>query len=139
MRPVFADLVQELQRSIGFYSTTHRDTKVEKVVGVGNAFLLPGPQKYLQQNLGMTVDRPEAFKNVVPSPIADQPAFREQLLSFAVAYGLALQGLELTKVTSNLLPTEIAKSNDPGPQEKAKRREPKPRNSLNYNTTKRRS
>ncbi|MEK7756975.1 MAG: pilus assembly protein PilM, partial [Planctomycetota bacterium] len=109
MRPVFADLVQELQRSIGFYSTTHRDTKVEKVVGVGNAFLLPGLQKYLQQNLGMTVDRPEVFKNVVPSPIADQPAFREQLLSFAVAYGLALQGLELTKVTSNLLPTEIAK------------------------------
>ena len=109
MRPVFADLVQELQRSIGFYSTTHRDTKVEKVVGVGNAFLLPGLQKYLQQNLSMTVDRPEVFKNVVPSPIADQPAFREQLLSFAVAYGLALQGLELTKVTSNLLPTEIAK------------------------------
>jgi type IV pilus assembly protein PilM len=109
MRPIFADLVQELQRSIGFYSTTHRDTKVEKVIGVGNAFLLPGLQKYLQQNLGMTVDRPEVFKNIVPSPIAEQPAFREQLLSFAVAYGLALQGLDLTKVTSNLLPTEIAK------------------------------
>lgn len=109
MRPIFADLVQELQRSIGFYSTTHRDTKVEKVVGVGNAFLLPGLQKYLQQNLGMTVERPEVFKNIVPSAVADQPAFREQLLSFAVAYGLALQGLELTKVTSNLLPTEIAK------------------------------
>src|SRR3972149_886692 len=109
MRPVFADLVQELQRSIGFYSTTHRDTKIEKVVSVGNAFLLPGLQKYLQQNLGLTVDRPEAFKNIIPSAVADQPAFREQLLSFAVAYGLALQGLELTKVTSNLLPTEIAK------------------------------
>lgn len=109
MRPIFADLVQELQRSIGFYSTTHRDTNVVKVVGVGNAFLLPGLQKYLQQNLGMTVERPVAFKNIVPSAIADQPAFREQLLSYAVAYGLALQGLELTKVTSNLLPTEIAK------------------------------
>ncbi len=109
MRPIFADLVQELQRSIGFYSTTHRDTRVEKVVGVGNAFLLPGLQKYLQQNLGMTVERPESFKNIVPSPIADQPAFREQHLSYAVAYGLALQGLEVTKVTSNLLPTEIAK------------------------------
>jgi len=109
MRPIFADLVQELQRSIGFYSTTHRDTNVERVVGVGNAFLLPGLQKYLQQNLSMTVDRPEAFQNVVPSAVAEQPAFREQILSFAVAYGLALQGLELTKVTSNLLPTEIAK------------------------------
>ncbi len=109
MRPIFADLVQELQRSIGFYSTTHRDTKVEKLIAVGNAFLLPGLQKYLQQNLSLTVDRPESFKNVSPSAVAEQPAFREQLLSFAVAYGLALQGLDLTKVTSNLLPTEIAK------------------------------
>ncbi len=109
MRPIFADLVQELQRSIGYYSTNRRDTKVEKVVCLGNAFLLPGLQKYLQQNLGMPVDKPESFKNAVPSSITSQDSFREQILGYAVAYGLALQGLELTKVTSNLLPTEIAK------------------------------
>ncbi|MGB2986133.1 MAG: pilus assembly protein PilM, partial [Phycisphaerae bacterium] len=109
MRPIFADLVQELQRSIGFYSSTHRDTHVEKVVCVGNAFKLPGLRKYLQQNLGLPVERPESFKMVVPSGAAGEAEFKEQLLSFAVAYGLALQGLELTKVTSNLLPTEIAK------------------------------
>lgn len=109
MRPVFADLVQELQRSIGFYSTTHRDTKVDKVLCAGNAFLLPGLQKYLQQNLGLDVEKVETFKNAVPSSALSQDSFKEQVLSFACAYGLALQGLELTKVTSNLLPTEIAK------------------------------
>lgn len=109
MRPVFADLVQELQRSIGFYSTTHRDTKVDKVVCAGNAFLLPGLQKYLQQNLGLDVEKVETFKNSIPSGPLGQDSFKEQVLSFACAYGLALQGLELTKVTSNLLPTEIAK------------------------------
>ncbi len=109
MRPIFADLVQELQRSIGYYSTNRRDTKVEKVVCLGNAFLLPGLQKYLQQNLGMPVEKPETLKNAVPSAVLSQEAFREQILGYSVACGLALQGLELTKVTSNLLPTEIAK------------------------------
>ena len=109
MRPVFADLVQELQRSIGFYSSTHRDANVERVLGVGNAFKLPGLQKYLQQNLSMTVDRPSTFKNSTTTAVAGQEAFKEQFLSYFVAYGLAIQGLELSKVTSNLLPTEIAK------------------------------
>jgi len=109
MRPIFADLVQELQRSIGFYSSTHRDAKVEKVVGVGNAFLLPGLQKYLQQNLGLPVECPSAYKKIVPSAVSGQPAFKDNVLSYCAAYGLALQGLDLGKVTTNLLPTEIAK------------------------------
>ncbi len=109
MRPIFADLVQELQRSLGFYSSTHRDTKVEKVVCVGNAFKLPGLQKYLQQNLGLPVERPESWKRAVFLGGPDDSEFKEQLLSFGVAYGLALQGLDLAKATSNLLPAEIAK------------------------------
>ncbi len=109
MRPVFADLVQELQRSVGFYSSTHRDTRVEKAVCLGNAFKLPGLSKYLQQNLGLPVERPEAFKNAGSSAATSDPEFKAQLLSFAIAYGLALQGVDLAKVTSNLLPREIAK------------------------------
>jgi len=109
MRPIFADLVQELQRSIGFYSSTHRDTEIEKVVAFGNAFKLPGLRKYLQQNLGLTIIEPDGFEKTAPSAAANNPEFKENLLSFAAAYGLALQGLDLAKVNSNLLPTEIAK------------------------------
>ncbi len=109
MRPVFADLVQELQRSIGFYSSTHRDSNVERVVGVGNALKLPGLQKYLQQNLGLPVVVPKSFNKLAPVEGAQVTVVKEELLSFAVAYGLALQGLEATKVNTNLLPAEIAK------------------------------
>lgn len=109
MRPVFADLVQELQRSIGFYSSTHRDANIEKVICVGNAFKLPGLQKYLQQNLGMAVETPTAFRKVVPSDAANAETLKSELLSFYASYGLALQGLDVTKITSNLLPTELAK------------------------------
>ena len=109
MRPVFADLVQELQRSIGFYSSTHRDTKVDKAVCLGNASRLPGLQKYLQQNLGLTVEKPSTFKKASPTGSAGGGDYTEQFLSFAAAYGLAVQGLDLARVTSNLLPVELAK------------------------------
>jgi type IV pilus assembly protein PilM len=51
MRPVFADLVAEVQRSIGFYASTHRDARIKKIIALGGTFRLPGLQKYLNQNL----------------------------------------------------------------------------------------
>lgn len=111
MRPVFADLVQELQRSIGFYSSTHREASIDKVIVVGNAFLLPGLQKYLQQNLSLPVVKPESFaKASVTGDMSSNEAINEQLLSLFTAYGLAIQGFDKGKVTCNLLPREIAKS-----------------------------
>lgn len=109
MRPTFADLVQELQRSIGFYSATHRDAALDKVICVGNGFQMPGLQKYLEQNLGYTVDRPIAFTKAPPAGLTNADVLRDQFSAFFVAYGLALQGLDQVKVTSNLLPTETAK------------------------------
>lgn len=109
MRPVFAELVQELQRSIGFYSSTHRDADIRRVVGVGNSFKLPGLQKYLQQNLGLDVVRPEKMTMLAETPGAAAPQFTSEVLSFFVPYGLALQGLELSRVSSSLLPLELAK------------------------------
>ncbi|HUW81843.1 MAG TPA: type IV pilus assembly protein PilM [Phycisphaerae bacterium] len=110
MRPVFADLVAEIQRSIGFYTSTHRDAAVSKVVGMGNAFRLPGLQKYLQQNLQLDVERVSAFSKVTFAPGANAGQFNEHVLSFGVAYGLALQGLGMGHVNSNLLPVELGRA-----------------------------
>jgi len=109
MRPIFADLVQELQRSLGFYTSTHRDAKLTKCLAMGNAFKLPGLQKYLQQNLGLPVERPDSFNLMAPTAAVNAPQFKEQLLSFGVSYGLALQGLSRGRITSTLLPPEIAR------------------------------
>ncbi|MCH7527599.1 MAG: type IV pilus assembly protein PilM [Planctomycetes bacterium] len=116
MRPVFADLVQELSRSLGFYRSTHRDTELARIIGMGNAFELPGLQKYLQQNLQLPVERPAGLKMLTVGDIRDESVFKENMSSYAVAYGLALQGLELagslanaTAVHSNLLPPEIVR------------------------------
>jgi type IV pilus assembly protein PilM len=109
MGPIFADLVQELQRSIGFYSSTHRDARIEKVVCVGNGFKLSGLKKYLQQNLGLSVSVPSSFNKAAVSAEANAKELRDNFSSFAVAYGLAVQGGDAAKINSNLLPTEIAK------------------------------
>src|SRR3954469_16172343 len=35
MRPVFADFVSEIQRSLGFYGTVHRDSKIKRIIALG--------------------------------------------------------------------------------------------------------
>jgi len=116
MRPVFAELVQELSRSLGFYRTTHREASLKRIIGMGNAFALPGLSKYLHQNLQMPVERFETFSKANLVSVGDAAEFKERAASFIVAYGLALQGLEesglmsgTAAVKSNLLPPEIVK------------------------------
>ena len=109
MRPVFADLVAEVQRSIGFFTSSRRGVKLSKLLAMGNAFKLPGMPKFLQQNLGMDVIRPGAFNRMTIGSTPNAPELMDQLLSFGVAYGLAIQGMGLAKITSNLLPPEIIK------------------------------
>src|SRR4029077_8994475 len=67
MRPIFADLVAEIQRSIGFYSSVHRDSRIKKVLALGGTFKLPGLQKYLQQNLQMDVERLDSLGAGAPA------------------------------------------------------------------------
>ncbi|MEP0844990.1 MAG: type IV pilus assembly protein PilM, partial [Phycisphaerae bacterium] len=109
MRPVFADLVAEIQRSIGFFTGQRRNVKLSKVVAMGNAFQLPGMVKFIQQNLGMEVARPTGFSRLTASEVPNAPELLKQLASFGVAYGLALQGLNKATITSSLLPPDIAK------------------------------
>jgi type IV pilus assembly protein PilM len=107
LRPVFNDYVAEIQRSIGFFSSVNRDAKIGRIVGVGNGFKLAGLQKFLQQNLQMDVERIDSFQSLAGDSVLNAPMFQENVLSFAISYGLALQGLKITRVHTSLLPPEI--------------------------------
>lgn len=108
LRPVFNDYVSEIQRSIGFFSSVNRDAKISRVLGMGNGFKLAGLQKFLQQNLQYEVNRVETFSGIVGDAVLTAPLFEENILSFAVPYGAALQGLKQTRIRTSLLPREIA-------------------------------
>jgi len=109
MRPVFADLVQEMQRSLGFYQSLNRDAKLNKLVGVGSTFRLPGMSKFLKQQLQLEVTRLDGFSRarIEGKQEAD---FAEHAMNMATAYGLALQGLEIQRVDSNILPENILRT-----------------------------
>jgi len=107
MRGVFNDFASEVNRSIGFYSSVNKTSKIARIVGLGNGFKLPGLQKFLQQNLSNEVEKLETFARVVGDEVTGQPVFQDNLPSFAVAYGLALQGLGKSALRTNLLPPEI--------------------------------
>ncbi|MGQ0629293.1 MAG: type IV pilus assembly protein PilM, partial [Phycisphaerales bacterium] len=51
MRPVFGDLAQDVQRSIGYYQSLHREAKLTRLIGLGSTFQLPGLRKFLSQQL----------------------------------------------------------------------------------------
>jgi type IV pilus assembly protein PilM len=107
MRPIFADLVAEIQRSMGFYASVHRDSRIKKVIALGGTFRLPGLQKYLQQNLQLDVEGIDGMSTGVPADAKLAAFFNENLRASAAAYGLAVQAMGDGKITSSLLPSAI--------------------------------
>jgi len=110
MRPIFSDLVAEIQRSLGFYGQTHRDVELKKVLACGSAFRLPGLQKYLENNLTIgDVAKLDHFDKLVTTQTSNAPQFADNILGFAASYGLALQGLGEAAIGANLLPPDLAR------------------------------
>ena len=110
MKPVFTDLVSEVQRSLGFYNSSNPNTKFTRVIALGGGTKLRGLLKYLQQILQIPVERPDTFKRLAIASGVSAAKFHENVCDFGVVYGLALQGLGMSEITSNLLPRSIARS-----------------------------
>lgn len=109
MRPVFGDLAQDVQRSIGYYQSSHKDANLTRLIGLGSTFNLPGLRKYLGQQLQMEVIRPENFSRLnLDGPASGE--FQAATLNMATAYGLALQGLGFDHgIMANLMPVAVVR------------------------------
>ncbi len=110
MKPVFTDLGSEVQRSLGFYNNSNPDTKITRIIALGGGTKLRGLLKYLQQTLQIPVERPDSFKRLGMGPGVSPAKFHENVSGFGVVYGLALQGLGVARLESNLLPSSVARS-----------------------------
>ena len=107
LKPVLNDFVGEVQRSLGYFTNTHRNANIAYLVGLGNAFRLPGLQKFLSEKLQIEVRKLGKLERLEGDGVTAAPAFTQNVMSFASAYGLALQGLKLARLQTNLLPQEI--------------------------------
>ncbi|MDX2115566.1 MAG: type IV pilus assembly protein PilM [Planctomycetota bacterium] len=108
IKPVLAELVQDVQRSLVYYRDTHPDSNITRVIGVGSTFKLIGLRKSLSQQLKLDVYRYERGKRLTleGAAAADFEAATAQL---ATAYGLALQGLGLQTINANLMPVQVVR------------------------------
>ncbi len=108
MRSVFSDLEQDVQRSITYYESLYKDAKLTRIIGLGATFQLPGLKKYLSQQLKLEVEALDSFKRLKADgeKNAELQAHAGQ---FAVAYGLALQGLGLQTLTADLMPVSVVR------------------------------
>ncbi len=107
MRPVFNDMLNEIQRSIGYFQSLDRKAKIRGVVMLGNTVRLPGLKQFLAKNLGYDVIDFNSFRKLGGGDLLSAPAFKDNVLSYGVCYGLCLQGLGLSELKTNLLPPEI--------------------------------
>ncbi|HZZ78550.1 MAG TPA: type IV pilus assembly protein PilM [Gemmataceae bacterium] len=107
LKQVLNDFVGEVQRSLGYFTNTHRNAKIQYMVGLGNAFRLPGLQKFLQEKLQLEVRKLGKLERAGGESVTAAPTFSENIMSFGVAYGLALQGLKQARLQTNLLPYEV--------------------------------
>ena len=107
MRPVFNDMVNEVNRSLEYYQTLNRKAKFQKIVSLGNASKLPGLRQFIAQNLGYEVVRLSRFNNLIGTEVTETQLFKDNLYSFAVCYGLAVQQLGISSLKTNLIPREV--------------------------------
>ena len=110
MRPVFTDFASEIQRSLGFFSSSQPNCKVTHVIAIGGGTKLRGLLKYLGQTLQIPIEKPDAFKRLTVGEDVSAAQFGQSVGEFGVVYGLGLQALGLGRIESNLLPRAIASS-----------------------------
>ena len=109
MRPVFTELLSEIQRSISYYNTIDRAVEISRGIALGNPMKLQGLRAFLEKGLGFPLEYVDRFERLIGPDVLQSPVFRENLSCFGVVYGLALQGIGRGYMEINMLPDEIAK------------------------------
>ena len=110
MKPVFNDMLTEIERSIKFYKNLNKNAKIRRVYALGNAMKLPGLRQFLSKSLGLDVVVPTAYRKLQGAEALANPEFKNNSTSFGVAYGLALQLLGEAPLSINLVPRDVVQT-----------------------------
>ena len=107
MRPVFSDLSDELVRSFNYFRSIDRNATFGRTILLGNASKLPGLRQFLEQQLELSIDRFEKFEKLGGGDVTSQKTFADNMRAFSPCYGLCVQALGESELTTNLLPEEF--------------------------------
>ncbi|GIW72621.1 MAG: hypothetical protein KatS3mg102_2163 [Planctomycetota bacterium] len=109
---VLRDFVAEVQRSLGFYKSQNRGRRLElgEVLLLGRGARLPNIGPFFQKELGCPVSTLKRLRTLaldVEVETEEVELLKEELPSFGVAFGLAIQGCGQAVAAVNLLPHEV--------------------------------
>lgn len=109
LRPSLRSLLDEIQRSAGYYRSLHRGSKFVKLLGFGSGFKMYGMQRYLEAGLAYPVEAFGRTNNVMVDSAINVQFFRKNAPAFGAALGLAVQALGFGGISTNLMPPQILK------------------------------
>jgi len=109
------ELVLEFRRCVDNYQAIGGVSKVRRVVGVGRGLRVPGLREAIECCLEIHVARLKEYNRIRVPPTPEAAAFRDDPGAFAVACGLALQGLGQAAVNVDFMPSgTVAAGHGPG-------------------------
>ncbi len=104
IEPKLKELVTEIKRSLNFRRTQVKTLKATRFAAYGGSSRLAGVADYFIQNLGLEPFTLDPAKSLDFSRLDNAQRLRDNLASFGVAFGLAVQGLGEGEVELNLMP-----------------------------------
>ncbi|RME04743.1 MAG: type IV pilus assembly protein PilM [Planctomycetota bacterium] len=112
LQPLFKDLADETHRSMGFYKSQASDVKFHNILLLGGGAKIYTLKKVLEKELRLPVKRLTRFSRTNIAAHLDVSVLKQNIESFGIAIGLAVQGLEQSKANVNLLPEEKIKAKE---------------------------
>jgi type IV pilus assembly protein PilM len=104
VQPVLRDLVNEINRSMGYYKSISKTSKFDQIILLGNSTKTLNFQKFVSQSLQLPAIRVQKLNTIQVGGGVDPGDLNENLATIGTALGLALQGTEPTTNRVNLLP-----------------------------------
>src|SRR5262245_44969377 len=104
VQPILRDLVNEINRSMGYYKSISKTSKFDKILLLGNSTKTLNFQKFVSQSLQLPAARVQKLNKISVGGQIDPGELNESLATIGTALGLALQGIVTTANRVNLLP-----------------------------------
>ncbi len=108
LKDAYLDFAGRLNQTFGVFQTSVPNSGISRVVCLGDAFETTGLVKFLEQQLRRDVGTLSKLQRVLPDGLERHPACRDRPGAFVVAYGLAVQGVGLAQLPTNVASTAVA-------------------------------
>jgi type IV pilus assembly protein PilM len=102
IQPVYKDLIGELHRSIGWYRSTSRQARFDRLLFLGNATKALNFSRYVSQSLGLKATQLDRLNTIELDENVNEEVLIENIPAIGAALGLALQGLDQTANKVNM-------------------------------------